>query len=396
MKPDEATRLRVALIETLGREGVLHDAAVRAALLDVPRHLFLPNEPLERAYANDAIATKFADGVSISSASQPSIVALMLEQLALAPGMSVLEIGAGTGYNAALLSRLVGRSGHVTTVDIDADITDTAREHLASAGITDVEVVTADGALGYAPNAPYDRIILTVNAADIAPTWHTQLKDHGRLVLPLSVGAAQFSIAFEKWGNSLRGWSIQPCGFMPLRGTMGSDATGSRAVSPRPGLRLTLTNAFASSAEHIAALLESSPVPRVIPGVRQGWFTALAFALSDPAQSRVSAFVTSDDARYGFVGHGYGIFDVSAGGGVVIRLTDTMDGTGGMIALAYGDPETEGWLAAVLSRWERQGAPRAQDFHVTAFPVGEPVAPPPGAYVVALPHWRLVFVTGSG
>src|SRR6478672_1795152 len=137
MKPDEATRLRVALIETLGREGVLHDAAVRAALLDVPRHLFLPNEPLERAYANDAIATKFADGVSISSASQPSIVALMLEQLALAPGMSVLEIGAGTGYNAALLSRLVGRSGHVTTVDIDADITDTAREHLASAGITD-------------------------------------------------------------------------------------------------------------------------------------------------------------------------------------------------------------------------------------------------------------------
>src|SRR4051794_15968733 len=107
MEPDEATKLRTALIAQLDREGTLHDATVRAAMLAVPRHVFLPNEPLERSYANDAVATKFADNVSISSASQPSIVALMLEQLALAPGMHVLEIGAGTGYNAALLRTLV-------------------------------------------------------------------------------------------------------------------------------------------------------------------------------------------------------------------------------------------------------------------------------------------------
>src|SRR5947209_20254991 len=122
MMEDEAAALRAALIAHLERDGSLADPAVRAAMLAVPRHRFLPGEPLERAYANDAIATKFADGVSISSASQPSIVALMLEQLALAPGMNVLEIGAGTGYNAALLRALVGPTGHVTTVDIDADI----------------------------------------------------------------------------------------------------------------------------------------------------------------------------------------------------------------------------------------------------------------------------------
>src|SRR6476660_2691595 len=132
MEPDAATGLRTALVAQLEREGALHDVAVRAAMRAVPRHLFLPNEPLERAYANDAIATKFADGVSISSASQPAIVALMLEQLAPAPGMRVLEIGAGTGYNAALLRTLVGPTGHITTVDIDADITDAAREHLRS------------------------------------------------------------------------------------------------------------------------------------------------------------------------------------------------------------------------------------------------------------------------
>ncbi len=196
--------------------------------------VFLPNEPLERAYANDAIATKFADGVSISSASQPAIVALMLEQLALAPGMNVLEIGAGTGYNAALMRTLVGPSGRVSTVDIDADITEGARAHLAAAGITDVTVVTADGAAGYVAHAPYDRIILTVNAGDIAPAWAAQLKAGGSLVLPLSVGAAQFSIAFEKRGDGLHSLSMQPCSFMPLRGSMGSDATGSRAHQPAP------------------------------------------------------------------------------------------------------------------------------------------------------------------
>lgn len=394
MAADEASKRRAALIEQLEREGALHDPTVRAAMLQVPRHRFLPREPLERAYANDAIATKFADGVSISSASQPSIVALMLEQLALAPGMNVLEIGAGTGYNAALLRALVGSMGHVTTVDIDADITDAAREHLASIGCTDVEIVTADGAVGYPPNAPYDRIILTVNAGDIAPPWAAQLKRGGILVLPLSVGAAQFSIAFVKEDGTLRSRSIQPCSFMPLRGAMGRDATGSRSVSPLPDLRLTVSNFALHDAEQIAALLETPPVPRVIPGVRQGWFTALAFALSDPEVRRIFAYVTSDDARYGFVGYGCGVFDTIAGGGSVIRLSDAMDGSADMTTLAYGNPAVTDWLAGVFARWEEQGAPRAQDYTVTAVPSGEPVISSPDASVVALPHWRLVFVAG--
>jgi protein-L-isoaspartate(D-aspartate) O-methyltransferase len=395
MQPDAAAALRAALTDQLEREGALHNAAVRAAMREVPRHVFLPNEPLERAYANDAIATKFADDVSISSASQPAIVALMLEQLALAPGMNVLEIGAGTGYNAALMRTLVGAGGRVTTVDIDADITEAAREHLAAIGITDVAIITADGAAGYAPSAPYDRIILTVNAGDIAPAWAAQLKTGGLLVLPLSVGAAQFSIAFEKRDGALRSLSMQPCSFMPLRGSMGDDGTGSRAISPRPGLRLTVTNAAAATAEAIAALLDSAPASRAIAGVRQGWFTALALALSEPGGRFVSAFISSDDARDGFVGHGYGIFDLAAGGGAVIRLSDAMDGTADMITLAYGNPATGAWLAAVLTDWEQQGAPRPQDYTVTAYSAGASIAPPAGASVIALPHWWLVFVAGK-
>ncbi|MGH3932646.1 MAG: hypothetical protein ACRDTF_22035 [Pseudonocardiaceae bacterium] len=95
-------------------------ASVEAAMRAVPRHLFIPDSPAERAYSNENIVTcRDAEGVAVSSASAPGVVAGMLEQLDVQPGHRVLEIGAGTGYNAALLAQLVGPAGQVTTVDID-------------------------------------------------------------------------------------------------------------------------------------------------------------------------------------------------------------------------------------------------------------------------------------
>src|SRR5579862_8673622 len=114
--------LRRRLVAQLRGQGVIYDAAVERALLTVPRHLFLPETPLSEAYADIAVATHWEDGQAVSSASQPAIVALMLEQLQLGQGMRVLEIGAGTGYNAALLTELVGPTGQVTTIDIDPEI----------------------------------------------------------------------------------------------------------------------------------------------------------------------------------------------------------------------------------------------------------------------------------
>src|SRR5580693_5696557 len=113
----------------------IRDERIAAALRDVPRHLFLPHLPPEEAYLDDAIVTKRdADGQAISSSSQPAIMAIMLDQLDLSPGQRVLEIGAGTGYNAALMSHIVGPSGTVVSVDIDSDVAGQARDHLASAG----------------------------------------------------------------------------------------------------------------------------------------------------------------------------------------------------------------------------------------------------------------------
>jgi protein-L-isoaspartate(D-aspartate) O-methyltransferase len=182
---DEPARLRHDLVRTLVEAGWLQDAAVMAALQRVPRHLFVPEVPVPQAYANDVVHTKFGpDGRPISAASQPRIVAMMLQQAALRPGDRVLEIGAGTGYNAALLAELTGPGGHVTTVDVDMDLVETARAQLAAAGYGTVDVVCGDGAQGHLPGAPFDVLIATVGAWDLPAAWSQQVGDDGRLVVP--------------------------------------------------------------------------------------------------------------------------------------------------------------------------------------------------------------------
>lgn len=221
MDAERAWKLQQALADHLKAGRLLDDPAIEAAFRLVPRHLFLPDLDLETVYSDEAIATKFQeDGRPISSSSQPAIMAIMLAQLELAPGQRVLEIGAGTGYNAALIANIVGEAGSVTTVDIDQDIVDTAKAHLRAAGMRRVKVACADGFEGFFDNAPYDRIILTVGSADIAPAWWMQLAQDGRLVLPLDLIGhnTMVSVAFARREGYLESVSVRPCGFMMLRG----------------------------------------------------------------------------------------------------------------------------------------------------------------------------------
>ena len=262
--------LRERLVaEVLATSGI-RDERIAAALRDVPRHLFLPHLPPEEAYLDDAIVTKRdAEGQPISSSSQPAIMAIMLDQLDLAPGQRVLEIGAGTGYNAALISHIVGPSGTVVSVDIEADLVDRAREHLASAGYPDVTVVAADGAEGYPPGAPYDRVIATVGVSDLAPAWLHQTAPDARIVVPLDVRGSQLAVAFGRAGPAQAGsaghWvsrSIAPCGFMRMRGSL---AGPERTVVLQPGLSvmlpdgLTLADGQEVDGAALAAFLDGPP-----------------------------------------------------------------------------------------------------------------------------------------
>jgi protein-L-isoaspartate(D-aspartate) O-methyltransferase len=209
------------LVEDLVARHALSSESVGQAFLAVPRHLFVPETPVDEAYLADrAIPTHFDErGVSISSSSAPSIMAIMLELLRVAPGQRVLEIGAGTGYNAALLAHLVGEAGSVTTIDIDEEVAREASGHLAEVGVEGVEVLCQDGWLGEDRSAPFDRIIATVECWDISPHWFGQLGQGGVLVLPLALGPGlTMAVAFEKVGQSLISRSMAYCGFMPLRG----------------------------------------------------------------------------------------------------------------------------------------------------------------------------------
>jgi protein-L-isoaspartate(D-aspartate) O-methyltransferase len=211
--------LHQGLIDKLKQEKFIRSSHVEAAFRQVPRHLFLPDIPGEKVYQDDAIITKYLDGMPISSSSQPAIMAIMLEQLDLQVGDRVLEIGAGTGYNSALMAHIVGETGEVIAVDIDEDIVEGARQNLAKAGLERVKVICADGGFGYGSSASYDRIILTVAAWDIAPAWREQLKPNGRLILPLTLKEdVQVTAAFELADGYLVSVSATPCGFMKLRG----------------------------------------------------------------------------------------------------------------------------------------------------------------------------------
>jgi protein-L-isoaspartate(D-aspartate) O-methyltransferase len=235
----EADRLRHRLIDRLKDDHRLRTPRVEDAMRRLPRHLFVPDASLEEAYSNGTVSIKDdPSGASISCASQPGVVATMLEQLDVRPGHKVLELGAGTGYNAGLLGLLAAGTGHVTTIDVDDDLVEGARAGLAAAGVTNVDVILGDGAVGHAANAPYDRIEATVGAHGVPHAWIDQLAPGGRLVAPLRLrGSVSRSIAFEKTDDGLRSIGSEMNTFMPLRRGIADDPrvfidlTGDSAVT---------------------------------------------------------------------------------------------------------------------------------------------------------------------
>lgn len=220
------------LVSDLHRGGYLRDSRIRDAFLRVPRELFLPDvatrDGLDAVYSNVAFPTKIdASGTTISSSSEPGVMAVMLANLELHEAHRVLEIGAGTGYNSALIAELIGSAGRVTTIDIDDDVVDRARRSLKSAGY-DAEVVCGDGRQGWSATAPYDRIIVTTSCSEIASAWSEQLVDGGLLEVPLALNTStnfpQAIMTLQKRGADLHSVNVTPGGFMTIRAQPGAPA----------------------------------------------------------------------------------------------------------------------------------------------------------------------------
>lgn len=238
------------MLGDLRRLGV-EDEAVLSVMERVPRHHFVEHfwntpadEPWTRSHmrehvvdeeasddvldavhsADAALATQLSveqGGHGASSISAPIIVAMMLAEMRLQPGQRILEIGAGSGYNAALLAELVGDAALVTSIDIDSGLVARAKERLIREGYGGVEVRAGDGALGAPDRAPFDWIVATVGCLDLAPAWVDQLAPHGRMLIPLEHGAMhpRIEVTRDDPEASLRGTFVGRSAFLRMRGS---------------------------------------------------------------------------------------------------------------------------------------------------------------------------------
>lgn len=187
----------------------IRDPDVLGAMRTVPRHRFVPERYVDQAYEDHPLPIGYGQTIS-----QPYIVALMTEAVKVEPGDRVLEIGTGSGYQAAVLAEL---GAEVYTVEIIPDLAERAERQLREAGYTDVHVRAADGYFGWEAHAPYDAIVVTAAPDHLPQPLVNQLKDEGRLVIPIGPpGSYQTLWLYEKRDGELDAYSMGAVLFVPF------------------------------------------------------------------------------------------------------------------------------------------------------------------------------------
>jgi protein-L-isoaspartate(D-aspartate) O-methyltransferase len=211
--PDWAGERQAMVEKQLRRRGI-DDARVLAAMGQIPREEFIPLESRIEAYADEPVA--IGRGQTIS---QPYMTALMAAELKLDGTENVLEVGAGCGYAAAVLGALAAR---VVSVELIPELAELARYNLRRTGRDgNIEVIAADGSLGYAPRAPYDAISVAAGAPEVPPALLAQLRDPGRLVIPVGAFEDQELRVVYRHGGRMETRVSTLCRFVPLRGGEG-------------------------------------------------------------------------------------------------------------------------------------------------------------------------------
>lgn len=205
------------LVEEMKRKGNLTSGRVEDAFLETPRELFVPENYRDRAYADRPLS--IGEGQTIS---QPSVVAKMTQWLGPEKGDKILEVGAGSGWQAAILPHLVGSSGRVYTVERKEKLAEKAEKNMDKLDIDNVDVVVGDGSTGLEEHAPYDGIMCTAACPEVPEEWGKQMKEGGRTVAPVGRGFSQSMVVLEKGDGRIemvkkeRGYR-----FVPLKGEKG-------------------------------------------------------------------------------------------------------------------------------------------------------------------------------
>jgi protein-L-isoaspartate(D-aspartate) O-methyltransferase len=208
-----AASLRREMVERQLRKRGIHGERVLSAMLAVPRHIFVPAESLEEAYSDRPL--EIGEQQTIS---QPFMVAFMAEALELTGGEKLLDVGAGSGYSAAVHSRLAAR---VFAIELSPILADRARHTIDQLSITNVALRVGDGSLGWPEEAPFDAICVAAAAPSVPHPLTEQLAEGGRLVIPIGSSENQDLIVVRKSHGGLNSKTIGHCRFVPLTGKHG-------------------------------------------------------------------------------------------------------------------------------------------------------------------------------
>ena len=375
-----SNELQDRFVEMLRSHRVLRPPGFEEAFRAVPRHFFVeqyfekgpkrwrrvrvdPLDPtkaqLKKIYCNEAITTD--PPPEMSSTSQPALVAQMLTHLELRRGMRVLEIGAGTGWNAALTGHVVGPKGHVTSIELEANLSRRARRGLRRAGVKNVRVITGDGADGDPRGAPFDRIVTTVGVPDIFPSWVEQLSEGGVLLVTLQAVAHGHCLLsrLEKRADHLKGEALGPTGFIAFRGKHGrvpdAHAEEKRLERARSGRRRR--NRLA-------------PSICLHPGARR-------FRLGD-----LLFFAHLEGLSIEQVEHRFVVSAPDCDGACVAD---------GETVAVYGDEGVYEAFELANRRWLEAGAPSIGDYRFEVWPKGVSKSRPKNGWLVQREHSQLLF-----
>ena len=307
------SQLHSDLVKQLRQAHRFTNPDVEIAFSAVPRHLFLPDVDPHKVYQDQAITLKTGSaGIALSSASQPTMMAIMLGQLNLRPGMNVLEIGTASGYNAALIYNIVGKTGHVTSLEMDRELAERAQENLYRAGSSDVLVVNRDGASGFEPRAQFDRIIATAGIWDVPANWLRQLRDEGRLVVPIWLDGVQVSAAFTPRSDGT--WlscENYPCAFVYLQGLAAGPSVRKRVGSTSLEILADDVNTIDTASLHVL-LSEERDVFHLSGDIKPEDFWhgfQLYLMLNEPLRHVFAVYaIPAGETAYGLRGNGVFLF----------------------------------------------------------------------------------------
>ncbi|MFK0159707.1 methyltransferase, FxLD system [Streptomyces sp. NPDC090493] len=395
--PDQ---LRETLAQRLVDSGHLRSQAAIGAFRTTDRHAFLPGVDLESAYKEDAVPIKHDEhGEMISCISAPSIVATQLEQLGAQPGHKVLEAGAATGYNAALLGKIVSPGGQVWTLDVDQDLVAGANKNLDEVGVDNATAVMADGAAGLPEHAPYDRIIFTVGAGDVPVKILDQLAPNGRLVLPMRIrGSVSRSFAFERDGDTWKTVSCEMATFVPLRKGVCDDVYTLLPMAGEGNVRLETFSEQDVDRDALRSVLDQQQT-KLYTGVkfRQGsaweWLYLYLAAVLPNGLSRLPG------QRPGFTPHfGWGSMAALDGGSLAyLTIREGEDEKGrywevGVIGHGQGGADLADRVVSEIRAWDATGGNDAPEpgFRMAVADSRDQLTADDPRFIIDKPYSRLV------